>query len=127
MQNHARTACTLCRRNSPSSKWRSLVGGVKQAILPTKGPATARLLHIKAGRSVTEHGHGGMELTVVLQGAYHIGDNCYSRGDLEIATLETEHQPVAAEGNDCICLAATDAALKFNGIVPKLLQPLMRI
>jgi putative transcriptional regulator len=35
--------------------------------------------------------------------------------------------PVAETGPDCICLAATDAPLRFNRMFPRLLQPLFRI
>ena len=36
-------------------------------------------------------------------------------------------QPVAEPGPDCICLAATDAPLRFSGIVPRLAQSIFRI
>ena len=38
-----------------------------------------------------------------------------------------EHTPIAEQGAPCICLAATDAPLRFNSIIPRLLQPLLRI
>jgi putative transcriptional regulator len=38
-----------------------------------------------------------------------------------------EHTPVALAGQDCICLAATDAPLRFRGLIPRLAQPLLRI
>ena len=47
-------------------KWKSLGSGVKQAILPTDKKAQARLLYIPAGQSVPDHGHRGLELTLVL-------------------------------------------------------------
>jgi putative transcriptional regulator len=28
-------------------------------------------------------------------------------------------------GEDCICLAATDAPLRFRGLIPRLAQPLL--
>ncbi len=36
-------------------------------------------------------------------------------------------EPVAEAGEDCLCLAATDAPLRFVGLMPRLLQPLFRI
>lgn len=108
-------------------KWRSIGGGVKQAILPTQTDASARLLYIPAGKAVPDHGHQGMELTLVLQGAFSDEVDRFARGDIEIANEDLDHQPVAEAGADCICLAVTDAPLKFNSILPRLLQPFFRI
>lgn len=108
-------------------RWRRVGGGVKQAILPTGKDATARLLFIPAGTAVPDHGHRGMELTLVLQGAFADANDQFGRGDVEIADEEMEHTPVALAGQDCICLAATDAPLRFRGLIPRLAQPLLRI
>lgn len=108
-------------------KWRSLGAGVRQAILPTDKTATARLLYIPAGKPVPDHGHRGTELTLVLQGAFHDEVDRFGPGDLEIADEELNHQPIAEAGEDCICLAATDAPLRFNAFIPRLVQPFFRI
>ncbi len=108
-------------------KWKSLGGGVKQAILPTDSKAQARLLYIPAGQSVPDHGHRGLELTLVLQGSFADEVDHFGRGDLEIANEELDHQPVAGMEADCICLAATDAPLRFNGLIPRILQPFFKI
>jgi putative transcriptional regulator len=110
-----------------SVRWRRVGGGVKQAILPTGRDATARLLYIPAGVAVPDHGHKGMELTLVLQGAFADENDRFGRGDIEIADEGVEHTPVALAGEDCICLAVTDAPLRFRGLVPRLAQPLLRI
>ena len=110
-----------------SVRWRKVGGGVKQAILPTGKDASARLLFIPAGTAVPDHGHRGMELTLVLQGAFADANDRFDRGDIEIADEEMEHTPVALAGQDCICLAATDAPLRFRGLIPRLAQPLLRI
>jgi putative transcriptional regulator len=108
-------------------KWRSVGGGVRQAILPTGPKATVRLLHIPAGQAVPDHGHRGTELTLVLRGAFRDATDRFGPGDLEIADEDLAHKPVAEAGEDCICLAATDAPLRFMGLMPRLLQPLFRI
>ena len=110
-----------------SVRWRKVGGGVKQAILPTARDASVRLLFIPAGTAVPDHGHRGMELTLVLQGAFADANDRFDRGDIEIADEEMEHTPVALAGQDCICLAATDAPLRFRGLIPRLAQPLLRI
>ena len=101
--------------------------GVKQAILKTGPQARARLLYIPAGQSIPDHGHRGTELTLVLQGAFRDEDGRFGPGDLEIADEALEHTPIAEAGEDCICLAATDAPLRFRGLLPRMLQPVFRI
>lgn len=108
-------------------KWKTLGGGVRQAILPTSRAASARLLYIPAGRAVPDHGHRGLELTLVLQGAFRDEDDRFGPGDVETASAAVNHTPIAEAGADCICLAATDAPLRFRAVVPRLLQPIFRI
>ena len=110
-----------------SLKWRRVGGGVRQAILPSSEEASARLLHIPAGAAVPDHGHRGLEMTLVLQGAFRDEAAQFGPGDVEIATDADEHTPVAEPGGDCICLAATDAPLRFNALLPRLAQPFFRI
>ena len=108
-------------------KWRRVGGGVSQAVLPTSKDATVRLLKIPAGSAVPDHGHRGTELTLVLKGAFSDEEDTFGAGDVEVANEDLHHTPVAAPGEDCICLAATDAPLKFSGIVPRIAQKFMRI
>ncbi|MBC2836181.1 ChrR family anti-sigma-E factor [Paragemmobacter straminiformis] len=110
-----------------SVKWRNLGAGVKQAILRTGRDASARLLYIPAGQAVPDHGHRGLELTLVLQGAFRDDADRFGPGDIEIADEAVEHTPVAEAGPACICLAATDAPLRFNALIPRLAQPFLRI
>ncbi|MCA0929406.1 ChrR family anti-sigma-E factor [Ruegeria profundi] len=110
-----------------SIKWRSIGMGVKQAILPTTSEATARLLFIPAGAAVPDHSHNGMELTMVLQGAFSDEVDHFARGDVEIADEDLHHMPTADISEDCICLAVTDAPLKFTKMMPRLFQPFLRI
>ncbi|MEO0917809.1 MAG: ChrR family anti-sigma-E factor, partial [Pseudomonadota bacterium] len=108
-------------------KWRKIGGGVSQMILNTSKDATVRLLHIPAGTAVPDHGHHGTELTLVLQGAFVDETDRFGVGDVEVANEDLNHTPVAEEGMDCICLAATDAPLKFNSLMPRIAQKFVRI
>ena len=108
-------------------RWRSAGMGVKQAILPTSKDATARLLYIPAGTAIPDHGHHGLELTLVLKGAFQDEGGYFGRGDIEVASEDLNHTPVADISEDCICLAVTDAPLKFKGLVPRIAQPFLGI
>lgn len=108
-------------------RWGWIVGGVSQAILPTNGKASLRLLRIPRGVAVPDHGHRGTELTLVLQGAFRDETDRFGPGDIEIANEAMVHKPVAEDGPDCICLAATDAPLRFSGLIPRVAQSILRI
>jgi putative transcriptional regulator len=108
-------------------RWRPIGGGVRQAILPTDRAATARLIYIPGGIAVPDHGHRGAELTLVLQGAFRDETDRFAPGDVETATEDLTHKPVAEAGAPCICLAATDAPLRFQSLLPRIVQPFFRI
>ena len=88
---------------------------------------TARLLRIPAGRPVPEHTHGGLELTLVLSGAFSDSVGRYGPGDFQEADENLEHQPHAEAGADCICLAITDAPLRFKSLAARIVQPFLGI
>ena len=108
-------------------KWKTLGMGVRQSILHRDTESSVRLLYIPPGMAVPDHGHCGLEMTMVLQGAFRDETGRFGTGDVECADDDLEHTPVAEDGEACICLAATDGALRFNALVPRLLQPLFRI
>ncbi|MGB3313495.1 MAG: ChrR family anti-sigma-E factor [Albidovulum sp.] len=108
-------------------KWKSLGAGVRQDILTADETGSVRLIYIPPGQAVPDHGHNGLELTLVLQGSFTDETGVFGVGDLEVADEELDHTPVAGPGDACICLAATDAPLHFRALLPRLLQPLFRI
>ena len=113
------------RGNQP--RWKTLGMGVRQDILSANSEGSLRLLYIPAGQAVPEHSHGGLELTLILQGSFSDHTGRFGVGDVEIGDPDLEHTPVADPGDACICLAATDAPLRFKSLIPRLFQPLFRI
>lgn len=112
----------------PDLKWKSLGRGAYQVPIETRDSETqVRLLRIPAGKPVPEHGHGGRELTLVLSGSFHDETGLFARGDIEEADGDLVHQPIASSEGDCICLAVTDAPLKFQSWLMRLVQPLIGI
>ena len=108
--------------------WRRLGMGAYHHVIPTHDPgATARLLLIPAGRRVPMHTHTGTELTLVLRGAFSDATGVFGRGDLQEADDGLVHQPQAAPSEDCICLAVTEAPLRFKRWAARLVQPLLGI
>jgi putative transcriptional regulator len=109
-------------------RWQMLGKGASQLRIRTADRSTqVRLLRIPAGKPVPEHTHGGRELTLVLSGAFHDGATVFARGDIEDADASLTHTPTATPEADCICLAVTDAPLRFSSWIVRLVQPILGI
>ncbi|MEM9248147.1 MAG: ChrR family anti-sigma-E factor [Pseudomonadota bacterium] len=108
-------------------RWRPLGMGAKQAILHETKDASVRLLKIPAGCELPDHGHAGLEMTLVLHGAFRDGETRYERGDMDIADQQTAHMPIVDADEDCVCLVACEGRLKFSGLLPRIAQPVLRI
>lgn len=108
-------------------RWRGIGMGVRQSILHQEDGASVRLMSIPPGAQIPDHGHRGMEMTLVLQGGFRDEFGEFWRGDVEVADEEMEHTPTVIGNVDCICLVATDSRLRFNGLLPRLAQHFLRI
>jgi putative transcriptional regulator len=108
--------------------WKKLGTKAHQVMIPTGDNMTSvRLLRIAAGSPVPEHGHRGLELTVVLRGTLVDEDERFEVGDIEEAYAGIEHQPRAGIQDECICLAVTDAPLRFKSLMLRMAQPFLKI
>lgn len=108
-------------------KWRWMGPGLRYLRTTGPGGGTLLMLRIAPGRKLPVHGHHGSEITQILRGAYHDALGHFGPGDVADLDAETQHQPVTCPGEDCICVAALDAPLRYPGRVARLLQPLLRI
>ncbi len=87
----------------------------------------AYVLRIGKGMSVPHHTHRGVELVVVLKGAYADGDACHHPGDFAENATELTHKPVATQDGECVCLISADGALLPRDWVGRLFQPFVGI
>jgi len=104
-------------------KWRWLGPGLRYLSLKAHSKtAKVGLLKISPGTKVPHHGHNGNEMTMVLSGGYTDGVDSFSRGDVELADSSLIHQPVADQGEDCICLVVTEGNLMPTGVIASILN-----
>jgi putative transcriptional regulator len=84
------------------------------------GGRTTLLFRIAPGGSFPIHGHGGLELTLVLDGGFTDSQGHFAAGDVAEVETGTDHQPVIDTGRDCICLVSLDGPLEFrdDGLEP---------
>lgn len=109
-------------------KWKSVAPGVrKHAIKLKNSDSSLYLLHIAPGVAMPEHGHGGDELTLILDGAYRDEIGYFGSGDVADLDDHVEHQPRVVSDIPCICLAATQEQTRFKNVIPRLMQPFIGI
>jgi putative transcriptional regulator len=105
-------------------RWKRVAPGVQRIRAGSIAGGDLMLLRIAPGSKLPLHSHGGSGLTVVLGRAYDDVLGHFGPGDVADLDGQTQHQPVTSPGVPCICVAATDAPLKFSGWVARTLQPL---
>ena len=106
--------------------WRRLGPGLwhKPLALSPAAGGDLRMIRVGSGRTMPEHGHGGTELTLVLEGTYRDDVGCFQWGDVADLDEDTQHQPVADVETGCVCLIASERRARFKGVLARLLQPL---
>lgn len=109
--------------------WRRLAPGVQHFTIPLSPGAkgSLHLLKVAPGTVIPEHGHGGSELTLVLEGSYSDATGHYGVGDVADLDDTIEHQPLADPEEGCVCLVATDEKIRFKSPLARLLQPFTRL
>jgi putative transcriptional regulator len=109
--------------------WRRLAPGIWHYPLKlSRGvKGDLRLLKISAGKRMPVHGHGGTELTLVLDGTYSDEDGRYACGDIQDVDGEHEHRPIADEQAGCICIIASERPARYRSLFNRLMQPLTGI
>ncbi|MCP4595502.1 ChrR family anti-sigma-E factor [Neptuniibacter sp.] len=107
-------------------EWKRIVPGVSYCDLPfkTERGGVSRLLRIAPGKAMLPHSHDGNELTLILRGSFSDEMGRFTAGDIADLDNEIEHQPLVDSDEDCICLIATDAPLKFSTLLGKIVQPI---
>jgi len=105
-------------------EWKSMAPGIKYFAIEGLNTAggTLSLLKIAPGVNIPEHGHQGIELTQVLKGSFSDEIGRFNVGDIADLDGGIEHQPIADTDEACVCLIATEAPLKFTGLMPRLVQ-----
>lgn len=79
-------------------------------------------LRLPGGLTTITHGHGGVEFTVVLKGAFDDGQSVLSVGDFAEMTEEIDHTPTVIPGSECICLIASEQPMRVKTTLGRLVH-----
>ncbi|PWC34239.1 ChrR family anti-sigma-E factor [Azospirillum sp. TSO35-2] len=101
--------------------WRFFQPGMRGLDLMAGSVGTTRLIRMKGGVAVPQHTHGGLELTVVLEGGFSDEFGAFQPGDIAVGDGSLEHRPVS-DPEGCLCLATTIGGLRLTGPVGRFLN-----
>lgn len=110
-------------------RWRFLAPGWRWIeVLPKAvvGDGAVRLLKLAPGLRVPQHGHGGREVSLVLQGGFSDQFNRYAEGDIADLDGDNAHSQRVDDDGPCICLVFTDAPILFDDLLPRLANKVLR-
>jgi putative transcriptional regulator len=97
-------------------RWQRLGAGVAAASLSASNTTErAHLLWARPGTGIATHRHIGREVVLVLKGAFWDDGVRYGPGSIAIGEDGTVHAPRIDDAEDCVCLAVTEAPVKFVG------------
>ena len=117
---------SLTQSNPP--KWRKITGSLQAAPLVAGQSQYEISLHkIQAGDKSPEHDHGGIEITIVLQGSFSDKYGIYHEGDFLVKQPGDIHQPAASHHEDCLCLSIQEAPLKLTSFFGRFMNPFIRL
>lgn len=104
-----------------ATRWRWIGPGMRwsRVAVPGAPEANVFLLRIAAGKYLPQHTHRGTELTQILYGRFHDGRALFGPGDFDLADGDVHHQPVVQDGSECICVAAVEGRLNFDGLIAR--------
>ena len=116
-------------RNYPSGSWQWIAPKVhlRPIRLPEASATRVFLLKSQPGTRMIEHTHSGFEMTCVLSGSFAHAGGHFGPGDFDFGDGSTDHEVMIDSTEACICLVAMQGQLKLNGILGRLLQPLIRM
>lgn len=110
-----------------ATRWRWIGPGMRWSRVSVPGAPEANvfLLRIAAGKYLPQHTHRGTELTQIIYGRFHDGRALFGPGDFDLADGDVHHQPVVQDGSECICVAAVEGRLNFDGLIARWLGSLV--
>ncbi len=106
---------SLANLDFANLKWQKVTGKISRVDLAMNDDIfQAELIRFSPNAKIPKHTHLGKEFTLVLEGDFSDHQGVYQKGEFIEQGITHEHQPIAGKSG-CICLAITNAPLKFTG------------
>lgn len=116
-------------RDYPAGAWKWIAPKVhmRSIQLPVASATRVFLLKSRPGTKMIDHTHTGFEMSCVLSGGFVHAGGHFGPGDFDLGDGAVDHEIMVDSADDCICLVAMQGDLRLNGMIGRLLQPLIRM
>jgi len=105
--------------------WRTKLPGFKEYVFGQVDGCEVSFFWIRPGRAVPAHTHKGVEMFLVLDGAFSDRRGRYGPGDISVADESVDHRPIAEKDRPCIGFSVVDQPLKLTGSLTQLIGDLI--
>lgn len=96
-------------------RWKTKLPGLRQHLIEKSRHVETSLLWVRPGRALPQHGHHGLELTLVLEGEFHDHRGNFGKGDVSVADETLDHRPIAGQRGPCLCFSVLFAPIALSG------------
>ncbi|MCC7305869.1 MAG: cupin domain-containing protein [Alphaproteobacteria bacterium] len=116
--------CITCRPCQPH--WRPMIPGLRIMELPLEcRRSQVRFMKARPAARMPAHTHEGMEITLVLDGAYMDDTGTYRRGDLLVIDDDRAHGARVCREKGAVAMMVTSGPIRLTGLA-SLLNPFLR-
>ncbi|MEN3146258.1 ChrR family anti-sigma-E factor [Neorhizobium sp. IRAMC:178] len=112
-------------RDLADIRWKTKLPGLRHHVIEKSKDVEAILLWVRPGRALPQHGHQGLELTLVLEGEFHDHRGNFGEGDVSIADEMLNHRPIAGKRGPCLCFSVLFAPIALSGSTLRLFGDLI--
>lgn len=105
--------------------WRRKLPGLREHVIEKTAGIETSLLWARPGRALPNHGHTGLELTLVLEGQFHDHRGRFGEGDVSVADEELDHRPMASDRGPCLCFSVLLAPIALSGSAVGLVRDIL--
>lgn len=106
------------------NNWAVLTSGIEVIYLKVceNSPHRLRLVRLAGGQQAPLHRHAGIEITLVLEGGFSDETGHYTVGDMIVIDDPAFTHAPKADETGCTCLTLTEAPLRFNSRMVRILN-----
>jgi putative transcriptional regulator len=109
-------------------RWKTIYPGMDSFALPLECRRShAHVFRFGPGMGAPRHRHGGLELTLILGGAFADENDIYKQGSLIVMDTDSAaHTPKACDTHGCVCITVLAGDIRPTNPFVRLFSPFFR-